>query len=396
MPSSHNGQPSYSVPNQSSISEKSATLSESSSNAVQGLVVINNLHQIIGWNLSASYISGYSRDKMIGSSILDLIPNEEEKKGFVADFNQLSCQCEKLDLYHESQVNILTSLGETKKVTLEWNRMILVGVHVFNICIKDFIMNGDSLDVFKAKEEELARKEKELAKLTSSNQQLESFAYVASHDLKEPLRSIGNFTQLLAKRLDGKLDETDQEFFGFVTNGVKNMNNLIEDLLTYSRVNSSKHEVVEIDPKDSLSVVINGLNQRIIETDAQIEIKELPSKILGNPTKIKQLFQNLIANSIKFQNPDLTPKITISGIESQNMWTFKISDNGIGIQEEFYKKVFGIFTKLHHKSVYPGSGIGLSVCQRIVEQHDGEIWVDSVFGAGTNIHFTIAKNQGFC
>ena len=392
MTTFQNGQPSYPLSKQKNPSEKNATLSESSSNAVQGLVVLNNLHQIIGWNPSSSFLIGYRRENIIGTSILDLIPNEEEKKEFVKDFDQLSSHCIKTDLYHESTVNVLTHSGHTKTVSFQWNRIILDELPFFNICIKG-LNEHDSLVEFKAKEEELVRKEKELAKLTSSNQQLESFAYVASHDLKEPLRSIGNFTQLLEKRLDGKLDETDQEFFGFVTSGVKNMNCLIEDLLTYSRVNSGKHEVIAIDPNDSLSVVINGLHQRIVETGTQIEIQELPSKILGNPTKIKQLFQNLIANAIKFQDSERSSRITISGCENQDVWTFKISDNGIGIKEEFYQKVFGIFTKLHHKSVYPGSGIGLSVCQRIVEQHDGEIWVDSIFGSGTNFHFSIGKNQ---
>lgn len=393
MTTNQNGQPSNQFSNENSFSQSNLTFSESTSNAVQGLVVINNLHQIIGWNPGSSYLSGYRRENIMGTSILDLISGEEEKKDFISDFNRLSNHCKNVDLFHESTVDILTNSGETKTVSFQWNRMILAGVHLFNIYIKDFNSARDPLTAYMEKEEELIRKEKELVKLTSSNRQLESFAYVASHDLKEPLRSIGNFTQLLEKRLVGKLDETDQEFFGFVTSGVKNMNNLIEDLLTYSRVNTGKHEVMEIDPTDSLSVVINGLHQRIIETNAQIEIKELPSKIFGNPTKIKQLFQNLIANAIKFQNPELNPKITISGFECKNIWTFKISDNGIGIKEEFYQKVFGIFTKLHHKSVYPGSGIGLSVCQRIVEQHDGEIWVDSVFGSGTNFHFSISKNQ---
>jgi len=232
-----------------------------------------------------------------------------------------------------------------------------------------------------------------LAKLSSSNEQLEAFAYVASHDLKEPLRSIGNFTQLLQRRLEGKLDDTDKEFFKFVTGGVKNMNNLIEDLLTYSRVNSGKHEILKINVKDALTVVVNSLNQRIIETEATIEIKDVPEEILGNPTKIKQLFQNLIANAIKFQKPSVNPVIVVKGREEENRWVFTVSDNGIGIKEEFYDKVFAIFTKLHHKSAYPGSGIGLSVCQRIVEQHDGKIWVDSIVEKGTNFHFSICKDQ---
>jgi len=393
MTSNLAGQPTNQVSNNAAFKETDTNLKQPLGNFSQGLIVVNNLQEIIGWNPAASYYTGYNRDDIMGASILDLLASEKDKIAFQADFLRLSNQAENPDNYYESTVSILTHCGQSKTVIFQWNRMMLVGVPLFNICISKLSESHNFLVNLREKELELARKEKELAKLTSSNQQLESFAYVASHDLKEPLRSIGNFTQLLGKRLETKLDDTDKEFFGFVTSGVKNMNSLIEDLLTYSRVNSGKNEVMNINPKDSLSVVINSLNQRIIETDAQIEIKDLPEKIIGNPTKIKQLFQNLIANAIKFQNPELSPVIIVTGKEEKDQWVFSISDNGIGIKEEYYQKVFGIFTKLHHKSVYPGSGIGLSVCQRIVEQHDGEIWVDSVFGKGTNFHFSIAKSR---
>jgi len=387
------GQPAYQSPNLTTLGEKNSNLERSSSKCIEGLIIINNLYQIIGWNPASSYFTGYTREKMIGSSILDLLSSAEAKKAFTNDFNRLINHCEKSDFYYESTISILMHSGDTRNVTFQWNRMILAGVRLFNICVKNICNDENMLNNLQKKEQELARQKKELAKMASSNEQLEAFAYVASHDLKEPLRSIGNFTQLLEQRLEGKLDKTDQEFFDFVTSGVKNMNSLIEDLLTYSRVNSGKHEVSEIKPINALSVVINSLNQRIIETDAQIAIRELPAEILGNPTKIKQLFQNLIANAIKFQNPEVNPVITVSGREERDRWVFVVSDNGIGIKEEYYQKVFSIFTKLHHKSVYPGSGIGLSVCQRIVEQHDGDIWVDSVFGSGTSFHFSISKNQ---
>lgn len=391
MTSNLAGEPSNQVSNNTAFQETDTNFKQPLGNSSQGLIVINHLYQIIGWNPAATYFTGYNREDIMGSSILDLLFSAQDKTAFKADFERLANQVENSEDYYESTADILTQSGRPETVILQWNRMELVGVYIINICISNLSESHNLLSSLHDKELELARKEKELAKLTSSNQQLESFAYVASHDLKEPLRSIGNFTQLLGKRLETKLDDTDKEFFGFVTSGVKNMNSLIEDLLTYSRVNSGKNEVMAIHPADSLSIVINSLNQRIVETDAQIDIKDLPETIIGNPTKIKQLFQNLIANAIKFQNPALRPVITVTGREEKDQWVFSISDNGIGIKEEYYQKVFGIFTKLHHKSVYPGSGIGLSVCQRIVEQHDGKIWVDSVFGEGTNFHFSIAK-----
>ncbi len=385
-------QPPFTKSNNHSSKEIDNSTEQSLNNAIQGLIVINNSHQIIGWNPISSYLTGYKREEIINTSILDLIPSEEEKKDFLANFERLSEFDETMDVYHESTVHLVTPCGQENSVNLQWNRMIVAGEKIFNICISNLVFTQKFIQTAQEKDNILIHKEKQLAKLTSSNKQLESFAYVASHDLKEPLRSIGNFTQLLGRRLENKLDETDKEFFGFVTSGVKNMNSLIEDLLTYSRVNSGKNELVNIVPKDALAIVLNGLNQRVVETNAQIEIKELPAQITGNSTTFKQLLQNLIANAIKFQNPEMDPKITISGEEQKDRWVFRVSDNGIGIKEEYYEKVFSVFTKLHHKSVYPGSGIGLSVCQRIVEQHDGEIWIDSVFGKGTNFYFSIAKH----
>lgn len=379
------------VPNHPSFKGSDTNAEPLSVKYVEGLIVVNHLHQIIGWNPASKSLTGYKRANMIGTSILDLLTTDQEKKSFLDDFDRMSNSSENID--YESVVNIFTHSREPKTVTFHWNRMTVVGVVLFNICISNQVSASLNLDDLREKERELAKKEKELAKLSSSNEQLEAFAYVASHDLKEPLRSIGNFTQLLQRRLEGKLDDTDKEFFKFVTGGVKNMNNLIEDLLTYSRVNSGKHEILKINVKDALTVVVNSLNQRIIETEATIEIKDVPEEILGNPTKIKQLFQNLIANAIKFQKPSVNPVIVVKGREEENRWVFTVSDNGIGIKEEFYDKVFAIFTKLHHKSAYPGSGIGLSVCQRIVEQHDGKIWVDSIVEKGTNFHFSICKDQ---
>lgn len=241
---------------------------------------------------------------------------------------------------------------------------------------------------------QLEEQTRQLARYKDSNLQLENFAYIASHDLREPVRTINNFTQLLSRKMGEKLDTEEQEYFAFIKDGVGNMDMLINDLLMYSRVNSGEHSPEEFKMENVMLVILNGLNQSIKEKEAEIQCDNLPETILGNKTKIKQLFQNLIANAIKFRKPDIPPKVIISAGEDATHWKFSIADNGIGIKEEYFDKIFMIFKKLHSKHEFQGSGIGLAICKKIVEQHDGEIWVESVPDQGTTFFFTIAKSQG--
>ena len=169
------------------------------------------------------------------------------------------------------------------------------------------------------------------------------------------------------------------------------MNNLIEDLLSYSRVNTQEHILEPMSPEDTLFVVSHNLSKKIQETHTTIEIKNLPKEIIANKTKLNQLFQNLIANAIKFRKKDVNAKVIVSGSEDERNWMFSVADNGIGIKDEFFEKIFGLFKKLHSKSDYQGSGIGLAVCKRIIEQHGGKIWVESEYEVGTTFHFTIPK-----
>ena len=241
--------------------------------------------------------------------------------------------------------------------------------------------------------EQMKEQKKQLLRYKDSNIQLENFAYIASHDLREPVRTINNFTQLLARKMGKKLNGEEQEYFQFIKDGVNNMDLLINDLLTYSRVNSGEHSAENVNLENLMLIILNGLNQNIKEQEAEIIQEGMPSTILGNKTKIKQLFQNLIANAIKFRKPDVAPKVVVSGAEDNTHWKFSIADNGIGIKEEYFDKIFMIFKKLHSKHEFQGSGIGLAICKKIVEQHDGEIWVESSPNEGTTFFFTIAKNQ---
>jgi PAS domain S-box-containing protein len=225
--------------------------------------------------------------------------------------------------------------------------------------------------------------------LKRSNQDLEQFAYVASHDLQEPLRMVASFTQLLAQKYRGKLDQEADEYIHFVVDGANRMQSLIQDLLSYSRVSSRGRQVEGVDLNQILGAVHSSLQRQIQETGAVIGHDALPT-ILSDASQMTQLFQNLLSNALKFRRSEL-PLIRVSGCDEGDSWHFTISDNGIGIEPQYFQRIFKIFQRLHTRAEYPGTGIGLAVCKRIVERHGGRIWVASEPGQGTTVHFTLSK-----
>jgi len=223
--------------------------------------------------------------------------------------------------------------------------------------------------------------------LQRSNTELEQFAYVASHDLQEPLRTTSGFINLLKQQYEDKLDKRANLYLGFITEASTRMEVLIKDLLDYSRIGSNK--VLEtIDCNDTLRTVIADLQLGILETGACIRSGHLPT-IRAYPTELKQLFQILIANACKFRQQDIAPQIDISATLADDCWQFAFSDNGIGIEKQHNERIFVIFQRLHNRSQYIGSGIGLSHCKKIVEMHNGRIWVESIPGEGSTFYFTI-------
>ncbi len=243
----------------------------------------------------------------------------------------------------------------------------------------------------KKAEEAIKEKNLELQRYIDSNLQLENFAYVASHDMKEPLRNIGNFTQLLHRRYHHLMDEDGKDFINYIIKGVKSMNLLIDDLLSYSRVNSLEYSMQKTNPKDIILLIKHNLSKSIEERNAILNIKKLPKTVHVNKTMFTQLCQNLIANAIKFTPPDTDPQIVIDTKDEVDFWRFSIQDNAIGIAPEYYERIFVLFKKLHNKTKYEGTGIGLAICKKIVEKHGGRIWVESELGKGATFYFTIPK-----
>ena len=223
--------------------------------------------------------------------------------------------------------------------------------------------------------------------LKRSNEDLEQFAYVASHDLQEPLRMIRNYLQLLQQRYKTELDSNAHDFINFALDGSKRMNQLIHDLLAYSRVGTHGKELVLTECDQALEDALANLTVAIEESKAEVTRDSLPP-VIGDEVQLTQLFQNLIGNAVKFRG-EATPKVHIGVQRKGGEWEFTVRDNGIGIAEQDFQRIFVVFQRLHNREKYPGTGIGLSVCKKIVERHGGRIWVESKPGKGTTFHFTI-------
>ncbi|MTI57918.1 sensor histidine kinase [Geosporobacter ferrireducens] len=320
---------------------------------------------------------GYQREEMLFRSFLDFVSPEDRDK---AQYHHERALC------GESQNYELAILGKD-------GRKIY-----FNITNIPVIMNGQvtgihgiAKNITQQKLAELELKET-TKKLEQSNKDLQEFAYVASHDLQEPLRMVSSYLQLLERRYKGRLDQDADEFIHFAVDGAKRMQKLINDLLTYSRVNTKEEKFAMISSQNMLQKVLDNLSIYIHERNAKVTYDSLP-EIYGDETQMIQLLQNLISNGIKFNSHD-KPKINISAMKRKAYWVFRIEDNGIGIPYHHQKRIFSIFQRLHTREEYEGTGIGLSICKKIVERHGGQIWLESEVNEGTTFYFSIPAIGG--
>ena len=280
-----------------------------------------------------------------------------------------------------------TTIG--KRIMLLNARQILRGSgkeRIILLAIEDITERKDIEARHKMEEQKL---QNTLIDLERSNKDLEQFAYVASHDLQKPLRMVSSYTQLLARRYKDKLDQDANDFIDFAVDGANRMQRLINDLLDYSRIATRGKEFQPLDANALLGRALVNLQYRIQTTSAVITNDELPN-IIADGEQIIRLFQNLIDNAMKFIGHD-PPRIHISCKEFSDSWQFSFRDNGIGIDEKYMETVFIVFQRLHTRKDYPGTGIGLSICKRIVERHGGKIWFESAPENGTIFYFTISK-----
>jgi light-regulated signal transduction histidine kinase (bacteriophytochrome) len=228
-------------------------------------------------------------------------------------------------------------------------------------------------------EHDLRSKSQELER---SNHDLEQFAYVASHDLREPLRMVATYVGLLETEYGEALDETGREYIRFAVEGAQRMARLVSDLLAYARIGSRPPSLGPLSCAEVVDLALSGLRTRIEECDAEIVIGSPLPELLGDPTQLVQVFQNLLENALKFRS-GRRPKIVIGAERSGRHWLIRIEDNGIGIEARFFSRIFDLFQRLHGQDEYPGTGMGLALCKRVVELHGGRIWVESTSGVGT-------------
>ena len=223
--------------------------------------------------------------------------------------------------------------------------------------------------------------------LSRSNRELEQFAYVASHDLQEPLRMVSSYVALLGRRYDGQLDDRADKYIHFAVDGANRMQRLIHDLLAYSRVGTRGGELTPTDTASVLRETLSNLEVAIVESEAEVVYSDLPS-VMGDPSQLRQLFQNIVGNALKFQS-ESRPRVELEASRDGDQWTFSIRDNGVGFDQRYAERVFGVFKRLHRNADIPGTGIGLAICQRIIERHGGRIWAESKLGEGSCFYFTL-------
>lgn len=224
--------------------------------------------------------------------------------------------------------------------------------------------------------------------LAASNMELERFAYVASHDLQEPLRSITSFSQLLERRAASQLDDEAKEYLHYIISGGKRMYALVNDLLTFSRVSRKGSPFAQIDTREAAEIALQNLRESIHESGAEVTLGELPV-VVGDGMQLSQLFQNLIGNAVKFRRPGTSPRVAIQARRQGEDYLFSVTDDGIGIPQEYQEQVFALFRRLHKGEAYPGTGVGLAICKRVIERHDGRLWVESTPGHGSTFFFTL-------
>lgn len=274
------------------------------------------------------------------------------------------------------------------------NRLFDTGTDELGILSKEF---NNMLDQIQKMQNSLKeanadlekRVQERTAKLERSNQELEQFAYVASHDLQEPLRTISNFVGLLEKKYPKEANDDHYRYFQFILKATSRMQNLIRDLLELSRVGRNVI-FAHVDCNKLVLDVMAEMDASIKENNAKIHFSNLPF-IVASEIELKRVFQNLLSNALKFKKKDIAPEIAIHVVEASEEYIFSIDDNGIGIQDEYTSKIFNIFQRLHTTSEYPGTGIGLATCKKIVALHNGRIWVESHYGRGTTFYFTVSK-----
>lgn len=333
-------------------------------------------------NDAAIRMYGYSQQEFQQMTIMDIRP-EEDKPRLAADVEDVR---RNPGIYKESQWRHTKHNGQVIDVEIIAHPIDFGGHKARMVVVNDITQRNRYDRELRQLNDDLARRADELA---ASNAELERFAYIASHDLQEPLRMVSSFLQLLQKKYSGQMDARADQYIHYAVDGAERMEALIMDLLEYSRVGTGKEGFGWVDTAAVMSEVGEIFREKIVAARARIEIGGLPT-VWGDKVQLTQLLQNLLSNALKYHSGE-PPLIRIRAEGENGHWQFAVEDNGIGIDPLFFEKIFIIFQRLHNRNDYSGTGIGLAVCKKIVERHGGKIWVESDQHSGSTFYFTINK-----
>lgn len=362
-------------------------------NSPLGIVIvdIDKRKRAVAANQKWIDILGYTEAEVYNNNMLTLSPERQFDGIFSADkLRDIVKKYKKDQEVQEFEWQFKKKSGEPFWTKVIWTGITWYGSDCVMLIVHDINQLKKQEVVLRDSMLELEQKNEALKAYITSNKQLEGFAHITSHDLKQPTKTIKGFARLLKKKMSHKLDNKECEIIDTIINVSDNMTDLIEQLLHYSTINNEKNKIEELSIQVILSEIITELNALIISQNAKIMLNNLPDTIRGDNVKIRQLFQNLISNAIKYKSPHRTPLVTVSAQEKSEFWEFEVKDNGIGINKKNFNKVFQLFKKLHSDDTL-GTGIGLNTAKNIVENHGGEIWLTSEYGKGTSFYFTILK-----
>jgi PAS domain S-box-containing protein len=345
--------------------------------ALDAVVTMNAAGTITGWSPQAETVFGWKQEEALGRSLADTIIPERYREAHRRGLERFLSTGEGSVLNKRLELAAFDRHGVEFPIELAITELRTGGAPSFSAFVRN-ITERKRID------DDLRR----------SNADLEQFAYIASHDLQEPLRMVASYTDLLAQRYRGQLDDKADKFMHYITDGATRMQRLVADLLAYSRVGSQGIRMRPVSTEAVVRGVLDSLGPLISETGATIEVGARLPTVMADETQLMQLLQNLIGNAIKFRSAR-PPRVVIDAVACDDRWQFSVQDNGIGIDLRYAERIFQMFQRLHEKGRYDGSGIGLAIAKRIVERHDGRIWLESAVGAGTTFFFTLSPARGW-
>jgi PAS domain S-box-containing protein len=347
--------------------------------AADGIISVDDEERIHLFNAGAEEIFGYTAEEVLGQKLELLIPEryrEVHTAEHLPQFARAHTTARRMG--ERKEVFGRRKDGSEFPAEVAISKVNVDGRRMYSAVVRDVT--------------ERKRHEAELrargAALERSNAELEQFAYVASHDLQEPLRMVASYTQLLARRYQGKLDAQADKYIAFAVDGAQRMQTLINDLLALSRVGTQGRPFVPTDVGAVVQRALRWLGKSLEESGGAVEVGPMPT-VPADAGQLEQVFQNLLANALKFRRPGVPPRIAVTAVPNGAEWRFVVRDNGIGFEPQYAEQIFVVFQRLHTRAEYAGTGVGLAICKKVVERHGGRIWAESVPNEGTTFYFTL-------